>query len=283
MRYEILRLPGTDFRRPRRSGIDVTPMYGGFVGRLIGKIGLLYEPEVVACILAFLDGPHPALFMDIGANVFYFPAIVRSYFSRDEVRICAFEPTPELCRIGGEVALKNDIEFEIIEKAVSDTDGELPFYLSARSDASNSLNAKFRKHCGTIRVKSITIDSFVEQRGILNLSGNIAPAQITCVLKIDTETTEPDVLVGAQRFIQAARPWIICEVLPGGTDTRLTDFFRANNYLFYSITEKGLLKQPQIVGDMTFRDWLFVPTKVDPEINARQVAWFAAISHLYRK
>src|SRR5690606_17488818 len=99
------------------------------------------------------------------------------------------------------------------------TPGRASLYISARSDSSNSLRKDFRKAKGVIDVPVSTIDEVLDfQHG-------------SVVIKIDTESTEPDVLRGAQQSLTKLRPWIICEVLAGRVEADLMEILRPHGYI----------------------------------------------------
>ena len=79
------------------------------------------------------------------------------------------------------------------------------------------------------------------------------------LLKIDTESTEPQVLAGMLKTIERDRPQIICEVLPDLTETRIEELLSPLGYSFYRITDRGLVRQESITGDLIFRNYLFSP------------------------
>lgn len=98
------------------------------------------------------------------------------------------------------------------------------------------------------------------------------------LIKIDTESTEPDVLAGGLSFIKAARPWIICEVLYNVTEHRLRLLVDSIGYYPYALRGRPLLDQDLIEGDKEYklRDWLLAPEPPDPAFNAAYVEWVRA-------
>lgn len=89
--------------------------------------------------------------------------------------------------------------------------------------------------------------------------------ELSTVLLIDTESTEPAVLRGATDFIARVRPAIICEVLAGRTEDALSDIINEIEYTAYALTDSGPEQRDEIVGDRSYqhRDWVFLP-KEDP-------------------
>jgi hypothetical protein len=100
-----------------------------------------------------------------------------------------------------------------------------------------------------------TLDSYVARTGA-----------VPAILKIDTETTEPDVLAGGAATIASHRPWILCEVLAGRGESRLTDVLTPFGYHWFHITsEVPYPERQKIEGDPTYEHmmWLFAPNPPD--------------------
>jgi len=109
------------------------------------------------------------------------------------------------------------------------------------------------------------LDDYCARRGI-------QPA----VLKVDTETTEPDVFRGAAELLATARPWIVCEVLAGRTEKDLMEILRPFGYHWFHITDvMPFAPSDVIAGDPTYRhlDWLFAPVLPSERYWARAAAW----------
>jgi hypothetical protein len=101
------------------------------------------------------------------------------------------------------------------------------------------------------------------------------------VIKLDTESTEPDVLAGARRCIAEHRPWILCEVLAGRTEARLTEVMAPFGYHWYHVTDKIPWTRAQtIVGDQTHRHlmWLFAPQPAGERFWAAVRSYQAALA-----
>lgn len=230
------------------------------VPRVIEKHGLgAHEPHAIATCLAAMQvtkGP----FYDVGANVGVFSLLVAATLRRPCV---SFEPTPELADALDDAARRHYLPIDLRRVALSSKSGAVKFYLSARSDASNSLNPEFRAHSGEINVECDTLD-------------NLAPAEIG-VLKIDTETTEPDVIRGAAKTIARLRPMIVVEVLPSGESAAfMNDFLRDSGYVAYHITSKAtwrLRRAVDVAEAGEDRNWLFAPQPIADDFWTHLDAW----------
>lgn len=265
-----LRLP----QRPAAAGragrvpdrLSVKAPMGQFIPRELQRLGLAgYEPESLACYLAAASVADAGWVWDIGANVGLYGLLAAAMTARDVV---AFEPTPTLTRTLRSIARANRLRVAVEELALSDHEGSATFYLSDRTDASNSLAAGFRSASASIEVRLETVDRYVNRTG-----------HTPAVMKIDTETTEPAVLAGAATTIQRHRPWILCEVLPGRNEQVIGDLMHSWDYRLFHIDDGDVLQQRDSItgrhGEL--RNWLFAPVDPGAAFWAALAAWKAAI------
>lgn len=103
-------------------------------------------------------------------------------------------------------------------------------------------------------VKITTIDSYIEQLDSTFSSGNT-------IFKIDTEGFESDVLKGSRNSLVRLMPFIICEMRDKSNPTDTESILKEYNYIYFLITDSGLLRSKHIYIDSRFRDWLFVPSE----------------------
>jgi FkbM family methyltransferase len=239
-----------------------------YVPRKLAQFGIGgYEPEALACFLAVLDQAPPGPVWDVGANVGIYGLVARAATDRE---VIAFEPTPDLAKVARTAAADSGLPYRVMEIALADQMGEMTLYLSDITDSSNSLNAGFRKSSEQIMVTVDTADHLVETHELR------PPA----ALKIDTETSEPEVIRGALNLIRERRPWILCEVLAGATPDRLNDVLSGLDYAYYHITgELPYERKPQIHGDPKHKHlmWLFAPQPVNDEFFDRIRLWSAEL------
>ncbi len=267
-------LPKFSSLEPLHQRIDFSYAEGAYIYEFIQKTGLQYEIDVCSLLLSFLGDNSRRCFINIGANISYFPLFLGSIFG-DTCEIHSFEPMPALFEMGKKGLELNGLTANAKPHALSDFVGEAEFYLSAKTDASNSLNPTFRPSKSVITVPVSTIDhEFLEERQspLINsmLSGERAN-DFCAILVIDTESTEPDVLKGASSFIERVKPIIICEVLAGRTEEHLHAIFSFHRYFFYRLTDDDLILEKSIFGDRTYqhRDWLFTPSAIDAELRIK--------------
>jgi FkbM family methyltransferase len=256
-------------RRTAGAGsLRVSAPWGLYLPRLLEQHGVAgYEPETVAAFLAAIThhGESPEVF-DVGANVGIFSLLAAALTS---ARVTGFEPTPELAATFGSIASANRLRCRVEAMALGDSNGTARLYLSARTETSNSLAAGFREAVGTVLVPVERLDDYVARTG-----------RVPAVLKIDTETTEPDVLRGGLRTLSAHRPWLICEVLYQKTEAALSEILGSLGYRFHHLgSGPGPEARGEISADPTYRyrDWLFTPEPLEASFLTAYRAWLDAI------
>lgn len=265
------------FNTPRPSGFSVGNEVISFppaalkssIGKLVAADGLGgYEPETLSAAAALIEIESIGHFADIGANIGVSSVVLKSIFG-DRLTVDAYEPLPSLSGHIEAIAALNRLQIRVDNRAISNKQGQATFYVSARSDSSNSLNPRFRTAASTLEVALTTLDE-------LYLNRQPAPG----LLKIDTESTEPDVLEGGLRYLGAHRPWIICEVLKGRSEARLTALFNSVGYVGFHLTGETPTAAEEIAGDGKYahRDWLFAPRQLPPTFAQRYQEWQQAFS-----
>ncbi len=237
-----------------------------FVPRLLDERGVAgYEPETMAAFLAGISVLGATEAFDVGANVGVFSIIATATTT---ARITGFEPTPDVAATFRSVVEVNGLGCEVETIALGATTGVATLYLSNKTESSNSLRAGFRTAVGTVEVPVERLDDVV-----------VRLRRRPLVIKIDTETTEPDVLAGAAKLLAEVRPWIICEVLATKTEGPLMDVLRPFGYRFHHLSHQPIVESAMIEGDRTYehRDWLFTPGPLPPAFASHYDAWLTAI------
>jgi FkbM family methyltransferase len=201
----------------------------------------------VSCFLAALATLDCRLAFDIGANVGLYTLLGAGL---TQARVVAFEPEPSIAAALAWTIRLNRLSARAEAVAVGAREGPAPLYISDTTDASNSLNPGFRHATGTIEVPVVTLDGYCRSAG-----------QWPELLKIDTETTEPDVLRGGPELL-GRRPWILCEVLPGGAGSEIEGILGPLGYRWFQIAdEMPPVERDRIVGHEALEasNWLFLP------------------------
>jgi len=233
---------------------DQTLNFSGAENTIVGKTVLesgltSYESLTLATCITLLKQLPNKVFFDVGANIGIYSLVCAK--AVPDLVVHAFEPVPSLANIFNDLIRLNDLENIFLHQvALSDKCGIAPIYISARSDASNSLRKGFRPAKEVVEVQLDTLSNICQTHAV--------PA----VIKIDTESTEPDVIAGGIDLIKSARPFILCEVLAGRTENALMEALRPLNYTYYYLSKRefGIAKSV-ISGDPSHqdRDWLFCP------------------------
>jgi FkbM family methyltransferase len=247
-RTVLIPVPGS----PERT-LTVTAPIRMLVPRQIAKTGLgSYEASSIPCFLAALDAAGPGAVLDVGANIGLYAALAAAVSDREVV---AFEPLPALAETAERVSADNDLGYRVESIALGRENGSATLYVSDSSDASNSLAAGFRKSTEQIEVPVETLDGYVQRTGL-----------VPAVIKVDTESTEPDVLFGATETLREHRPWVLCEVLFGRVEERLTEVLAPYGYHWYHITDEVPYRLTTVIeGDRSYDHlmWLFAPEPPD--------------------
>ena len=261
-------LPARDGLANTRRRLTMTAPSHMLVPRKLATEGLArYEASALACYLAAIGAAGPGAVLDVGSNVGIYAALASALTTREVV---AFEPTPSLAAVSRRFAADNGLRYRTEAIALGATSGTATFYLSDVSDTSNSLAAGFRQSSQQIQVPVRTLDGYVAGSGHL-------PA----VMKLDTESTEPEVLIGATSTLNQARPWILCEVLANRTESRLMEVMKSFDYHWYHVTDAIPYRESRkITGDPTHHDlmWLFAPERPGEEFWSSLRSYQAALA-----
>ena len=258
-------------RRPRWLGgqrrtllVDVPrDLYLGGIYERAGAVG--HEPEVIAALLGLVETVKPKVVFDIGANIGPRALLVPALLG---VPVVAFEPAPATASALRHLVTRNGLACTVEEAALGAEAREAVLHLSP-TDTSTSLNADWREDTGHVTVPVWTLDDYCAQTG-----------QTPGVLKLDTETTEPDVLRGATRVL-ATRPWIVCEAVPGRTEAALEELLLPLGYACFHIDGAvPLVRHVGLQGQTTREhlNWLFAPAEPGPELWAAILRWRQAVS-----
>lgn len=225
--------------------------------QLAGLAG--YEPETVACFLGLCDIAPPGPVWDVGANVGVYALLAAVACERP---VEAFEPTRVTARVARRWLRRAGSDAHVHRMALGDHDGTATLYLSTSSDSSNSTAAGFREASRTVSVPQRTLDGLAAELG--------PPA----VLKIDTETTEPQILRGAEEVLRRHRPWILCEALPGRTEEELMSVMAPHGYTWHLVgPDTPFPARERIDGDPELYMWLFAPEAI-PDLLWQRIGFW---------
>jgi FkbM family methyltransferase len=206
-------------------------------------------PETSALFFALARKADATL--DVGAHVGYY-ALLAGH-ANPYGRVVALEPLPVIhARLLRHVSLNRLANVECLMAAAGAREETAEFYhVGDGLPTSSSLSREFMT--GTERLVStqvpvVILDRLVRERGLPRVD----------LVKMDTESTEPDVLEGMRDTIARDRPWILCEVLKGrGAEERLGPILKPLGYRSYLLTPQGPVPKTRIEGHPLWLNYLF--------------------------
>lgn len=200
-----------------------------------------YEPQVTPTFHSLARRARVTI--DVGAHVGFYAMIAG--LSNPRGRVYAFEPVPAVWqRLMINLSLNQLPNVSAFPLAVGLHTGRSPIYHVAEGiPSSSSLSQSFFDgYCTPVSttVDTCTLDEFVEEH------------EIPCVdlVKIDTESTEPDVLTGGLGLLERDHPDIVCEVLAGrGVENQLEAILFPLGYQTYLLTRRGPIPVSRVPPD----------------------------------
>jgi len=213
-----------------------------------------YEPE--SAPLFFRLAARSRVTIDVGAYVGFFSLLAAHANAGGSVY--AFEPMADVyARLQKNIALNQLENIRCVPSAVGERDGTAEFYhVSSGMPCSSSLSLEFMQSASDVRsstVPVVTLDRFARENGLDRID----------LVKIDTESTEPQVLRGMVETIRRDRPIFMCEVLKDrGSERALDEILRPFGYRFYLLTPDGPVQRERIEGHPSWLNYLF--TTLDP-------------------
>jgi FkbM family methyltransferase len=210
-----------------------------------------YEPETVP--LFFRLAKNSQVTIDVGAYVGFYTLVAAH--ANPSGRVFAFEPMNQIfLRLSTNIEINNLHNVEQILGAVGGESGKAKFFHVSDSEypTSSSLSRGFMEGTGATlsatTVNVLSLDDFLQTRTVSRVD----------LIKIDAESTEPDVLRGAATILERDRPNIVCEVLThGGNEAALEKLLSPYSYKFYLMTPQGLLPRERIQAHPEFFNYFF--------------------------
>lgn len=197
--------------------IALGPLKGSFFrgSELVCRMGL-YELHIQQLIGELLD--EGDVFYDIGANNGYL-SLLGAKCVGEAGRVYSFEPLPANGeRIRGLMEENLVRNLELVQAAVSESSGEMEFYLGGDGDPYTPSLIRDRRS-SSIRVRVTTIDEFA--------SSHPAPD----LIKMDIEGAEAMAIRGAgQLLARADAPALLIEVHSAEIDREITERLRGYGY-----------------------------------------------------
>ncbi len=202
-----------------------------------------YEGELVQLLKNY---PWPVgVFFDVGANVGLYSTIAELTLG-ESVTVNAVEPFPANVAYLERLKDKNNLSFNVIKKALSETseDRQTLYFPTAKSSSYYSSSASLRNSFlgtgetfdnlpyETVAIETTTLSSIVE----------IDDAKL--LIKLDCEGSELDILKSSSEILQREDVDWIVELLVGDNfKNELFSYLTGYGYLAYLITNGGLVPE----------------------------------------
>lgn len=189
------------------------------------------EQAIIADVLRSLQSND--IVYDIGANVGTYTCFVASKLKSGQT--IAFEPEPQNTEALRENLKLNDLNVEVIEIALSDTDGTVDFALGGTEAGEGEHAIATSDYKDTIEVETDRGDSVIDHCNLPHPT----------VLKIDVEGSELSVLRGLSDTLREHVRVIYVEVHPekildfGGSESEIRDFLEETGFEVRTIDSRG--------------------------------------------
>lgn len=153
--------------------------------------------------------------LDIGANFGFLSLVWAHSLCKNNGRIFAFEPSPNLYGTFLKSTTKNKLTSVITVEncAVGSEDKTIELYLSNTTSNTLKLNASAQ----AISIEMISVDTYLKKNNIERCD----------LVKIDVDGIELDILNGCIRTIEKLKPIFIVET---NEDIKIVEFFMKRNY-----------------------------------------------------
>jgi FkbM family methyltransferase len=218
-----------------------------------------YEAETVP--LWFRLAERSRVTVDVGAYVGYMTLLAA--LANRQGRVLAIEPCPPtFARLTRNIEINPVNNVECVNLAAGAAEGVMPIYhvptgfsSAASFDAGHASLDALLHVTGDDRV--VGTDVPVRRLDDLLVEHDVPHVDL---LKIDAETTEPEVLEGALGMLARDHPHIVCEVLDRpDLAGRLTDLLEPLGYRFYELIQGGVEEHPVVpvpkAGNCLFSTW----------------------------
>jgi FkbM family methyltransferase len=210
----------------------------------------LYEPE-----LAFLNrllAPGQT-FVDAGANIGLYTLAAASIVGAGG-KVLAFEPEANALRaLKNNVALNHLRQVEVLDSALSNSDGQAGLFGGDERSVSASLGTDDNSKAPCQIVRTVRLDSVLAERN----------HPVVHVLKMDVEGAEAMILQGALQTLGRCKPTVIFEVNEAAAQAlglppdAAWDLLASLKYRFFELSKNGELVSAQ--KPKTIRNIVAVP------------------------
>lgn len=242
---------GTTFEVPVRGGRPISFLLDGTVRELFW-VGA-FEIDSLPLFVSYAR--RSSCVLDIGAAEGLYGLLAASV--QPDAKVVCFEPgSRQVARLSANLELNRPgpgDQVTMVELALSDHEGEEQFF--ELPGGTSSLNPDFRSATEPRAVKVARGDDVIDQ---------FVAGEPVDLVKIDTESTEPEVIEGLRSTLERDRPVIFCEVLRGRTEARLQPIIDDLGYHTWWLSGEGAVRQDRISGRPGFVNWLFLPDESSP-------------------
>ena len=214
-----------------------------------------YESETVPLFFRFAT--RARVTFDVGAYVGFFSLLAAH--ANPNGQVFAFEPLPSVYkRLRRNIELNRLANVQCIVGAAGEAEGEADFWhIDAETPTSSSLSHEFMGGGDNLvctKVKVHALDRFVQDNNLSRVD----------LMKLDTESTEYQVLRGMTKTLERDHPIIISEVLPGrGGEALLEEVLRRFGYRFYHLRPTGPIRRDKVEGHSEWLNYLFTTLTPD--------------------
>lgn len=221
------------------------------LGRMLFWNGLDYESETL--FIFYQLAKRAKTVIDIGAHTGLYTLV--ACVAQTDSKVIAFEPVPDIYeRLSGNVRINGwDGRCALHRCAVSNTTSRMIIHvprqralpLTATIECHRSYEGEELTGPG-IETDVTTIDRMCEDLDV-------------DLIKIDVEGSEAKALEGMTQLLAQSKPILLIECLPSGPLSQIQAILAKNGYSFYHLRREGAVLTRDIVGDFTFRNYLFFP------------------------
>lgn len=213
-----------------------------------------YEPETVP--IFFERAKQARLVVDVGAYVGFYSLLAAH--ANPGAKVLAFEPFAlNFERLQRNINRNRLANVRCVPVALGEHDASaILFHGGVDLPCGSSLSPQFPSDPDLMgsAVTVRALDGWLDAAGLSGVD----------LVKVDTETTEPDVLRGMSKTLLRDRPDVFCEVLEGrGTGPALEAILGPLGYRYYLLTDAGPRERTTIAGDERFLNYLFSPKALE--------------------
>lgn len=206
-----------------------------------------YEPETGHVYFRLAERSRYTV--DVGAYVGYFTLLAAH--ANPGSPVLAIEPHPAIHeRLLRNVALNRLSNVTCLRAAVASTPGLANLYHAPFGlPTSNSLSPDFF---------SADVGVIATPTAVVRLDVALPEGAPVDLVKVDTESTEPDVLASLGAILKERRPTVLCEVLvQASTGPQLEQLLGPLGYEYYLVCGSGLERRSRIEGHPRWLNYLF--------------------------